>query len=201
MNRYGNPDTLILDPALKYDLIVNTTPRIEKKDISIVKNTHNTIEVDAGQGDIKIRFLNATKPYQIEARIMTQDDPKTLNVQKIGETDKYLVGWYNIEVLTLPRTYISVKVEQSQKVNVDIKAPGWVKYCAVSGITVQIFTANDNGTWDWVCNLDDGYKTGNHQLQPGAYRVVYRQKNLKKSEYTLEKDFRINSNKTTSLQL
>lgn len=201
LNRYGNPDTLILDPALKYDLVVNTTPRVEKKDISIVKNTHNTIEVDAGQGEIQVRFLNATKPYQIEARIMTQDDPKTLNVQKIGETDKYLVGWYNIEVLTLPRTYISVNVQQSQKVNVDIKAPGWVKYSSGSGITGQIFTANDNGTWDWVCNLDDGYKTGNHQLQPGAYRVVYRQKNLKKSEYTLEKDFRINSNKTTSLQL
>lgn len=201
LNRYKNPDTLILDPALKYDLVVNTTPIVEKKDISIVKNTHNTIEVDAGQGDIQLRFLNAAKPYQIDARIMTQDDNKTLNVQKIGDVDKYLVGWYNIEVLTLPRIYVSVNVEQSQKATINIKAPGWIKYVAGSVITGQIFIKNDNGTWDWVCNLKDGFKSGTHQLQPGAYRVVYRQENLKKSEYTLEKDFRINSNKTTSLQL
>ena len=201
LNRYGNPDTLVLDPALKYDLVVNTTPRVEKKNITIVKNTHNTIEVDAGQGEIQIRFLNATKPYQIDARIMEADDVKTLNTQKVGEKDRYLVGWYNVEILTLPRIYVAVNVEQSAKAEINIKAPGWVKYSAGSGIVGQIFIKNDNGTWDWVCNLEDGFKTGSFQLQPGAYRVIYRQKNLKKSEYTLEKDFRINSNKTTTLKL
>lgn len=201
INLYGNPDTLILDPAYKYDLVVNTTPRIEKKDITILKNTHNTIEVDAGQGEIQIRWLNAAKPYQVDARITLQEDPKTLNTQKIGGTDKYLVGWYNVEILTLPRIYVSVNVEQSLKASINIKAPGWIKYTAGSAITGQIFTQNDNGTFDWVCNLEDGTKLGKYQLQPGAYRLVYRQKNLKKSEYTLEKNFRINSNKTTSIQL
>ncbi|MFT6501711.1 MAG: Ca-activated chloride channel family protein [Crocinitomicaceae bacterium] len=201
INLYGNPDTLILDPAYKYDLVVNTTPRIEKKDITIIKNTHNTIEVDAGQGEIQIRWLNAAKPYQVDARITLQEDPKTLNTQKIGGTDRYLVGWYNVEILTLPRIYVSVNVEQSLKASINVKAPGWIKYTAGSAITGQIFTQNDNGTFDWVCNLEDGTKSGKHQLQPGAYRLVYRQKNLKKSEYTLEKDFRINSNKTTSIQL
>lgn len=201
LNRYGNPDTLILDPALKYDLVVNTIPRIIKKNITLIKNTHNTIQVAAGQGEIQIRFLNANKPYQIDARIIQQDSSATLNVQKIGESDRYLVGWYTIEILTLPRIYIAVNVEQGGTSNINIKAPGWVKYSAGSGITGQIFTENENGTWDWVCNLDSGMKTGNHQLQPGAYRVIYRQKNLTKSEYTLEKDFRINSNLTTSLTL
>jgi Ca-activated chloride channel family protein len=200
INLYGNPDTLILDPALKYDLVVNTTPRVEKKDIEIIKNTHNTIEVDAGQGEIQIRWLNAAKPYQVDARI-TLEDNKTLNTQKIGGTDKYLVGWYNVEILTLPRIYIAINVEQSLKSSINIKAPGWIKYNAGSAITGQIFTENDNGTLDWVCNLEDGNKTGKFQLQPGSYRLVYRQKNLKKSEYTLEKNFRINSNKTTSIQL
>jgi Ca-activated chloride channel family protein len=201
INLYGNPDTLILDPANNYDLVVNTTPRIEKKDITIIKNTHNTIEVDAGQGEIQIRWLNAAKPYQVDARITLQEDPKTLNTQKIGGTDRYLVGWYNVEILTLPRIYVSVNVEQSLKASINVKAPGWIKYTAGSAITGQIFTQNDNGTFDWVCNLEDGTKSGKYQLQPGAYRLVYRQKNLKKSEYTLEKNFRINSNKTTSIQL
>lgn len=201
INRHGNPDTLILDPAMKYDLVVNTIPRVEKKNIEIIRNKHNIIQVDAPQGYINVRFLNATKLYQIETRIMQNGKTQTLNTQKVGETDKYLVGMYDIEILTTPRIYVSANVTQSSTVNINIKAPGFMKYGAGNPITGQVFMQNDNGTWDWVYNLEDGAKSGQQQLQPGAYRIVYRQKSLKRSEYTLEKDFRINSNKTTSIQL
>lgn len=201
INRYGNPDTLILDPAFKYDLVVNTIPRLEKKNITIVKNKHNVIELEAPQGHIQVRYINATRPYQIDVRVMQNEKSATLNVQKIGEQDKYLTGYYDLEILTTPRIYVTCNVEQSTVAYVDIKAPGFVKYTAGNAITGQLFMQNDNGTWDWVLNLEDGSKSGTEQLQPGAYRIVYRQKNLKRSEYTLEKDFRINSNKTTALQL
>ena len=201
INRYGNPDTLILDPKLNYDLVVNTLPRIEKKNIKVIPNTHNTINLDAAQGYIKVRFLNASKPYQIETRVMQIGDHKTINTQKIGESDKYLVGTYFIEILTTPRIYIQTDVTQSSTSNINIKAPGFMKYSAGHGITGQVFIQNDNGTWDWVINLKDGGKSGIHQLQPGSYRIIYREKEQKRSEYTLEKDFRINSNKTISIQL
>ncbi|XOV69382.1 MAG: VWA domain-containing protein [Fluviicola sp.] len=201
LNRKGNPDTLVLDPEIKYDLIVNTTPRVELKDISIEKYQHNTINVDAGQGEIQFRFTNANKPYQIDARISQQGESATLNTQKIGETDKYLVGWYDIEILTLPRIYVTTKVTQSGLNTIDIKAPGFVSYTAGKGIVGQIFIKNDNGTWDWVCNLDDGGSKGRFTLQPGGYKVIYRMKDTFKSEYTLEKEFRINSNSTTTLKL
>lgn len=201
MNRKGNPDTLILDPAYKYDLVVNTTPRVEKKGIAIEKYKHNTIEVDAGQGEIQFRFINANKPYQIDARIMQQGKPQTLNTQKIGETDKYLVGWYDVEILTLPRIYVAVNVQQSSLETINIKAPGFITYTSGKGIVGQIFTKNDNGTWDWVCNLDDGGVKGRFTLQPGAYKVIYRVRDTYVSDYTLEREFRINSNSTTTLKL
>lgn len=201
MNRKGNPDTLVLDPAIKYDLIVNTTPRVEKKDITIEKYTHNTINVDAGQGEVQFRFSNANKPYQIDARISQQGNPQTLNTQKIGETDKYLVGWYDVEILTLPRIYVAVNVTQSGLETINIKAPGFITYSSGKAIVGQIFTKNDNGTWDWVCNLDDGSSKGRFTLQPGAYKVIYRTKEMHQSEYTLEREFRINSNSTTTLKL
>lgn len=201
MNRYNVPDTLILDPELKYDLVVNTTPRVEKKNISIEKYTHNTIEVDAGQGDLKLRFINAAKPYQIDARITQQGEHQTLNTQKIGETDRYLVGWYDVEILTLPRMYVTVKIDQSATETIDIKAPGFMKYSASKGVVGQIFTKNENGTWDWVCNLDEGSSKGDFTLQPGGYKIIYRIQDFRKSEYTIEKEFRINSNSTTSLNL
>ncbi|MFT5858649.1 MAG: Ca-activated chloride channel family protein [Flavobacteriaceae bacterium] len=201
LNRLGNPDTLIIDPALKYDLIVNTIPRTVKRDITLQKNIHNTIEVDAPQGYLRIRYINALKPYQIDARVIQQGENTTLNVQKIGVTDKYIVGTYQLEILTLPRMYITVNIDQSIITDVDIKAPGFAKHVSNNNLTGQIFIKNDNGTWDWVTNLEDNSRSGQVRLQPGAYRIVYRPMKLKSSTYTMQKDFRINSNKTTSIRL
>ena len=53
LNRYKNPDTLVLDPTIKYDLMVSTLPQIKKTNIEIKEHTHNTIEVDAAQGYLK----------------------------------------------------------------------------------------------------------------------------------------------------
>lgn len=201
INRFGNPDTLVIDPALKYDLVVNTTPRVEKKNIEIKRNVHNTIEVDAPQGYIRLRYLNAAKPYQVDARIMQDGNTSTLNVQKIETKDKYLVGTYTVEILTLPRIYVTVNVEQSSTSDINIKAPGFFSYTGINRITGQIFLKNDNGTWDWVTNLEENSKSGRIQLQPGEYRMVYRQVDLKSSTYTIQNDFRINSNSTTTIKL
>ena len=201
INSFGNPDTLIIDPNLSYDLVVNTIPRVEKKGIILQRNIHNTIEVDAPQGYIRLRYSNAAKPYQIDARIMQQGQAPTLNVQKMETRDKYIVGTYDIEILTLPRTYVTVDVTQSSTSEVMIKAPGFFSYSGINAITGQIFLKNDNGTWDWVTNLGENSKTGKIQLQPGEYKMVYRQIDLKSSTYTMEEPFRINSNSTTSIKL
>ena len=43
INRYGNPDTLIIDPSISYDLVVNTIPKIIKPRIKLKRHVHNTI--------------------------------------------------------------------------------------------------------------------------------------------------------------
>lgn len=202
INQWGNPDTLIIDPKYKYDLVVNTLPRLEKKNISIQKYVHNTIVVDAPQGYIKVRLINAVRPFHIETRIVQKEIPdKTINVQQINTSDKYLVGKYNLEILTLPRTYAQVEVSQSSTALIDIPAPGNFTYKTTHLIVGQIFVIRENNQFEWVCNIDSETKMGTWQLQPGAYKIVYREKSLKSSIYTISKDFRINSNKTTSLNL
>lgn len=201
INKYGYPDTLIIDPKFKYDLVVNTTPRVEKKNITIQRNVHNTIVVDAPQGYLKIRFTNADRQYQVDARVMQSGSNATLNTQKISETDKYIVGKYDLEILTLPRIYITTDIEQSSTSTINISAPGFLNYNSGQSVVGQIFSQNSNGSWDWVCNLDENSRMGEFQLQPGAYRLVYRQSQLKSSTYTMEQNFRINSNKTVSLKL
>lgn len=199
LNRYGNPDTIAINPNIKYDLVVNTTPKLMKKNITLVKNTHNTIVLDAPQGYINVRLVNASNNYAIETRVMQAGNPTTLNVQKINDPDKYLTGKYQLEILTLPRIYKTIDVDQSSTTQVDVMAPGILSYRAVNFSSAQIFVQNENGLFDWVCNIDPLSLTGSWQLQPGEYRLVYRYNNMKSTAYTSEKVFRIQSNKTTTL--
>jgi len=201
INKFGNPDTLDIDPAFKYDLVVNTTPKLEKQNIVLTRNTHNTIVVDAPQGFIKVRFSNATKPYNVETRVIQPGSEKTLNLQQINTTDKYLVGKYNLEILTLPRSYQQVEVNQSSTVTIDILAPGSFNYKSGSLIVGQVFLMQESGALEWVCNLDENSKTGQWFLQPGNYRVVHRNKTNRSSNTTVETNIRIYSNKTTSINL
>lgn len=201
LNRMGLPDTLVMDPKFKYDLVVNTLPKVERKGIEIKRNIHNTIIVDAPQGFINVRFINATRFYPIQSRVMQLADEKTLNVQSMNASDKYIVGKYKLEILTLPRIYKEIDVTQSSTINVNIEAPGKFNYKLSSLISGQIFIKKDDGTFDWVCNIDPDSKSGQWDLQPGTYTLIYRHQNLKSSANTMQTEFRINSNKTTSINL
>ena len=199
LNSKGNPDTLVIDPSVKYDLFVHTIPPVEKKNISIKRHTHNIIEVDAPQGYLTIKHANATKSYILETRVMQQGVGKTINVQKLNTTDKYIVGKYDLEILCLPRINRTVEINQSSTTTVEIAAPGTLNYSSVNKSVVQLFVLNENGIWDWVINFSEENRKGNLLLQPGKYKLVYRLKNARSSILTQEKEFTIYSNKTTTI--
>lgn len=199
LNSKGNPDTLVIDPSLKYDLFVHTIPPIEKKNISIKRHTHNIIEVDAPQGNLTVKHANATKTYLLDTRVMQQGNGNTINVQKLNSTDKYIVGKYDLEILCLPRIKRTIDINQSTTTTVEIAAPGILNYSSVNKSVVQLFIQNENGIWDWVINFPDENRKGNLLLQPGKYKLVYRLKNARSSILTQEKEFTIYSNKTTTI--
>jgi Ca-activated chloride channel family protein len=58
-----------------------------------------------------------------------------------------------------------------------------------------------DGNAEWVLNVDEKSKKGQWQLQPGSYKLVYRLKTQKSSSYTGEKTFKIDSNRTTTINL
>ena len=61
INRYGNPDTLILDPSDSYDIVVNTIPKVYKNNVRIKRHIHNTIKIDAPQGFLKLKTYSKQK--------------------------------------------------------------------------------------------------------------------------------------------
>jgi Ca-activated chloride channel family protein len=198
LNRYGNPDTLIFNPDLKYDIVVNTLPKIEKKNVSIQKYKHNVIEIDAPQGFIRLSTISKTFSH-LNMRVMQKDKTETLNHQELNAKEKYLVGTYDVEIFTLPRTYQRVEVTQSKITTIDVVAFGTLNYTSPKGLVGQIFVDRGNNNFEWVCNLEVGAAKGSLNLQPGNYKVVYREKDQKSTAYTKEKAFRIDSNKTITL--
>lgn len=201
LNRKGLPDTLVLDPKLKYDLRVATVPAIAKNNISIVPHTHNVIQLPAGQGQLKITSVKSPEGTILETRILETSSSKTLHVQQLGDIQKYLVGTYQLEILTLPRTYKEVLIEQSKMTSVDVPAAGQFVYQAPKGIVGQLFYERNPGQWEWVSDLKYNQTTGSIKLQPGIYKVVYREKDQRSSAYTKEKKFTITSLKITNLTL
>jgi Ca-activated chloride channel family protein len=201
LNRKGLPDTLFLDPKIKYDLKVNTLPAVELKNISIKPHTHNIIQVSAGQGQLKVTSLKSPSGTKIETRILQNNASPTLNVQQLNDVQRYLVGPYQLEILTLPRTYKDIKIDQSKVTAIDIVAAGQLTYTSAKGLVGQIFYERNPGQWEWVLDLKENQTTGSWNLQPGSYKIVYREKEQRSSAYTKEKKFNIATLNTTNLTL
>jgi Ca-activated chloride channel family protein len=201
LNRNRLPDTLIIDDKTKYDIEVFTTPVVRASNITLKPKTHNIIEVDAPRGSLQIRLINPTRSYDILTRVYRREDNQTLNVQRLDETDLYIVGNYEIEILTLPRIYKSVEIKQSSLNTVHIPAPGQLKYSSGNRISGQIFVLDKEGNMEWVTNLSDSALSGTYYLQPGEYLLVYRSLLSMNTLHTTRKRFRIVSNKTTTLNL
>lgn len=201
LNEKKLPDTLVIDPSIAYDLVVKTLPEQRKNNIKIIKNQHNTIELDTPQGIMMVTFDRPTSNDFIDVRVMQKGEHKTLNTQKFNEKQKYIVGNYDVEILTLPRRYRTVKVEQSSTAKVVLDAPGTVKLRGNKVVTGQIFELKKNNQLEWVCDLDENSQINEFVLLPGDYQVVYRKKHLKSTTYTNVKSFTIFSNKSIIINL
>ncbi|MFC2101123.1 VWA domain-containing protein, partial [Bacteroidota bacterium] len=202
LNHKGLPDTLVIDPLLNYDLVVHTIPPTGTDSISLTPGKHTIIAVDAPQGSLKLVIGKNDKTIKnLHCIIRQAGKMETLNVQTFGETEKYIIGKYDLEVLCLPRMSIKgVEVKQSYTTKVEIPLPGIaVIIKSVNGYG-SLFVERDNKL-EWIYNLEDSPQQESLILQPGRYRVVFRSKYANKSVYTIERIFDIESGKTSRIHL
>lgn len=198
MNTRGNPDTLNIDPVLSYKVVAHTIPQTEAEgDWKLIPGKHTTIPIKCPQGTLSISSaINKTK---VECIIREKGKTETLNVQQLNTKQRYLTGEYDLEILTLPRIYETVRVNQSESTNVKIPEPGLVVLSVSSSPYGSIFEVSNE--LKWVCDLNTKKGRQALYLLPGKYKVVYRAKNASSSEYTKEKTFKVSSIKTVSLKL
>ncbi|MBX7094230.1 MAG: VWA domain-containing protein [Flavobacteriales bacterium] len=201
MNKAGNPDTLTIDPLLTYKLVVHSVPQVEKKGIRLIPQKHNIIEIDAPQGAIETKISGYNKTSSVMMIVRKKGEMNTIYAQHFPEKQDYLVGNYDLEILTLPRIYMTdVKVNQSATTKIEIPLAGTLDLNTPIGGYGAIFQL-ENGKTNWVCDIKDEFSRQSFNLQPGKYKVVYRNRKTSKTVYTTEKSFTITSGQTTVITL
>jgi len=200
MNAKGNPDTLILNPMIVYKIKVHTIPPVESDTFSLVPGKHKIVGIDAPQGYLKIQTDdNLYKDLQV--LIKKSGDCGILNVQQANTTEKYIVGKYDLEILTLPKIITpGVAIEQSHTTTVKIPKPGIVTIMLPSIGYGSIYKRNGKDI-QWVTNLLTNQTNQSFTLLPGSYWVIYRAKNANASIYTIKKDFKITSGRSLQVVL
>jgi Ca-activated chloride channel homolog len=201
INHRGNPDTLVLDPNTTYDLEVHTIPPVVKKGIALTKGRHNVIPLDAPQGFIRLELEGSNSKYFPTTVIRRSGDMKTLNVQEFGKTEKYIVGKYDLEVLTLPRINLhDVEVKQSSVNTLRVPASGSVLFSKPGSGYGSVYV-DDGKQVTWVCNLSPSLPNEIIYLQPGRYKAVFRVDGARETLRTVEKNFEVKAGVAMTVRL
>ena len=202
MNNRGNPDTIYIDPIGTYKLVVHTIPEVTKENIKLIPGKHNVIAVDAPQGYLNLKTGDiATNYKKLPCIVRKKGEMQTLNVQDFNSYEKYIVGKYDLEILTQPRIYLNnVDIGQNKTTTIEVPQAGSVVIYKPAPGPASIYL-EDKNKLVWVDNLNGNSTQENIILQPGKYRVVYRSQFVKETIYTIEKRFSVESGGIITVKL
>jgi len=201
INYLGNPDTLILDPLVTYDLVVHTLPPVNKDSFKVVAGKHTQIGLPAPQGTLKIATSGTSQYNELVVLVRQAGEKKILNVQEIDKIEKYITGEYDLEILTLPRIQVNnLQIQQSELTTIEVPRPGIANFSMASTGYGSLYLQTAD-TLQWIYNLPSEHNRETLTLQPGSYRIIYRAKNAKRSIYTISKQFDIRSGSSTHIIL
>jgi Ca-activated chloride channel family protein len=201
LNHRGTPDTLYyLDPLMVYDVKVHTVPPVILEQVKVNPGKHNIIPIDAPQGSLTLLVGGSTQ-VAYRAIVRKAGEMETLTTQTFGNTEKYLVGNYDLEILSLPRIHVSgVEVKQSHNTTVEVPQPG----IAVIRLPAQGYAKvlHEEGNELHVIHvLRNNVQSETIYLQPGNYRVIYRPKASSQTTFSIDRSFRIESGISTMVNL
>ncbi len=201
MNQRGVPDTLKIDPLLDYRIIVHTIPPVSLDNLQLAPGKHNIVAIDAPQGTLKINQERGNQYKDLWFIVRQSGKTKTLCRQQINDNKKYITGKYDIEVPTIPLTEIyDVEIKPGELTTVTLPQPGVITILVDSPGICELFLEKDDDL-KWIYTIDTSEKSIPLVLLPGYYRIIYRARYAKGTLYTIEKKFRIESGKSSSLRI
>ncbi len=201
MNHKGNPDTLFLDPLITYRLEIHTIPPITIDTVRVVAGKHTIIAADAPQGYLEARTIGRTHYRDMQFIVRKHGHMETLHHQKMYETEKYLIGKYDLEFPTLPKMLLTdVEIKQSHTTTVEIPRPGIVTFISTANGFGSLYR-EDGGKLVWIANLDSRKTNQSLTIQPGIYTVVFRSGNSKFTHNTITKKFEVRAGSSSAIEL
>ena len=200
INHQGNPDTVNIDPLGSYKMVVHTIPPVTVDSIKLTPGKHNIIAAKTPQGQLQLKVQGRSEYKKLQCIVRQHGKMKTLNVQDFNKTVKYIVGRYDLEVLSLPRLNFDVDIQQSHTATVEIPQPGIASIVLSARGKGAIFLEKDNKL-ELIYNLKENNLRETLTMQPGRYRVIFRSLNARQSLYTQEKSFKITSGGSTQVRL
>ncbi len=202
-NARGITDTLEIDAILTYDLIVNTVPPIIKKNLVFKGGQHNSIPVKTPQGVLDIRQQGAGDySNALQAIVRKSGQMQTMVTHRVNTQQRYLIGTYDLEILTRPRIHISnVQIEQGKTRRIALPSPGVINVVnRIQGFG-SVYLLKEDGTQQWVYNFEGDVGTQNIALQPGRYKIVFRPKDALGSQFTKVKIIELEEGKSVGVDM
>lgn len=201
LNNNGVPDTINLDPVNRYNIVVHTLPPVKKEGVEIIAGRHNIVAISAPQGGLKLKVNGVTNYNRLQCIVKKAGTHEVVNVQDFNTMDKYIVGNYDIEILSTPRIYeYDIKIKQTDVTVVEIDQPGKLNFYSRLGVTGAIYRMKNNKL-EWVININNGSNSQIIVLQPGMYKLICRANIDKRIIATKRVDFEIKSGQVTPLNV
>jgi Ca-activated chloride channel homolog len=194
------PDTVEVDPMVRYDLVVNTIPPIIKAGTEIRLGEHTTLTIPVVQGNLLI-LQEENKKQNLQCIIREKGRNEILHTQSINETVRYLAGNYEVEALTLPRRKYAVTIGPDKTATLLLPQPGIVNFNTIGTGYGSIYEVGTDGRESWVCNLNNLKSVFSLTILPGKYKIVFRVKHSPGSKYTAYKIFEVTSARTHQINV
>lgn len=201
-NSKGFSDTLDIDPLITYNIVVHTIPPVRKDTVKLTSGMHNIVGLDAPQGYLMFKVSGNSTIKYLPCIIRKHGEHETITVQQFDQVEKYITGFYDVEVLCLPRIKVdNVDIRQSHTTTVEIPMPGIAVIQKSTNGYGSLYLDKPEGL-EWLYNLRDNQQQQETlYLQPGSYKVVFRSKYANQSAYTIEKILKVESGQTVNLKL
>lgn len=198
LNRKGKPDTLSLPTYLSYKMTVHTIPEITVENIKLENGKHNKIIAKTPQGSLNVTQKQGRTHKGVKFIVRKQGKTKTINVQEFFEPEKYIVGKYDLEILTLPRIYeTGIEIKQSKTTTITVPQPGLINiFFPPKGYGGIYMIKNNKIT---LVKTFNNTKKVNLYLQPGNYVAVYRAEIHKLTSFSSEKHFTVKSGRSATI--
>ncbi|MFN3528846.1 MAG: vWA domain-containing protein [Bacteroidia bacterium] len=193
LNSRKKSDTLLLDPANMYDLVIHTNPEIRKDKIVLLPGKHNVIKLNSPQGALELAVGGVSGYRNLRATVRDSKTGKLITMQEFNTTRRYLTGTYDIEVLTTPiLNFNGVEIKQGKTEKIQIPQPGMVNLVSNTEGFGAIFSTS-GPKLEKVHDMNPGLTSETVVLQPGNYKAVFRSKNSSRAIFSIEKEFTVSS--------